>query len=398
MTLRPFFAAIAATCLALPVSTALAQDAAVPTVVLISGDLPELHYLPTSLDIEYMQVQGAYTPVPANYAGVVGGAIGGALANAIARQEAKIYAQQRADAELEPLTRHLDPAALEALLKDAFTEALAAEGMDTQALLFSGRQAADASVFQRLPAAKKARRFIVVQTGTIGDGLVDMPLALHDSHRQLRLAVKFDMTDGRIDRRRQGVVRDIAVYSDLMPVVDGVNSLDALVLDDQARVREALRIAVKDAVALAFADHDTPKVGKDDVVGAVTEIGLTEFEGKLVSEANGRALIWTRDDTLVSIPAAQLVTGAELVAAREEETLRRAMIEGERKRLAAEAEGDTSPDAAPSDAEANTTEASEATGEAEAAGPAEATAEADAAASADAPAEADAAPETEAKR
>ena len=80
--------------------------------------------------------------------------------------------------------------------------------------------------------------------------------------------------------------------------------------------------AIATAIGLSTVEREFPKVGKDDEVGVVNDLGLTEFRGALLEEKEGRALIWTGNDSLVSIPSDRVVTGDTLVAARLEQATR----------------------------------------------------------------------------
>jgi hypothetical protein len=325
MNHRQLLAAAAAGCLSLFLSTALAAKTGgpgTPTVVLVDSKLGDLHYLPLSAETIHVDTS-FYQPYAANYADVVGGALGGALAASIIREQAAVAAQQRADATLFDLTEPLGEKGLNLILRDAFDEALAAHGMDQQALVFSGRAVPNEKMLPRIPAARKAETFVLVRVGERTKGLVDLPVAMHDSLRQFRLGVGIEILEGDFERPRRVARRDVTVYTDVMDFAEGEDPLAALGANEQARLRAELGRAVTTAVALVLAKRDLPKVGKDDEVGALNAVGMTEFKGVLVEEADGRALIWTRDDSLVSIPAQQVLTGEALVAARAEEANRR---------------------------------------------------------------------------
>lgn len=326
MILRYLAVAAATLCLALPLAAAHAEttsETAIPTVVLVDGDLTTLRYLPLYLDVAHTPAPNVMTAPQMGYAGAAGGAIGGLVAGALINYEAKILAQQQADTTLLSLVEPLGEDGMQPLLRRAFEDALAEHGMDPLAVAFSGHRTPETKTFERMPAARKARRFLMVRNGAVADGTVKLPLALHDTKRQLRLAIRLEMLEGKLQRHRLVLNRDVAVYSDLLPLAEGEEPLDVLGADEQARFRQTLGRAVSDAMALALSDRSFPKVGKGDVIGALSELGLTEFEGVLIEEKAGRALVWTRDDTLVSIPAAQLLTGDALVAARVQESTRR---------------------------------------------------------------------------
>jgi hypothetical protein len=328
MTLKFFAAAIAAACLALPHSAAAADeptDAGIPTVVLVGGELTTLRYLPIGGNAPYLSVNDIYRPQPSGYSygHIAGDALGGAIAGAIINYDIQVRAQKQADEQLLPLTEKLGESGLESLLRQAFADALAAQGMDQKALAFTGDDTPDARMLARLPAARKAQRFLLVRSGNLANQMVKVPLAMHDSKRQFRLAIEVDLLEGRLQRHRLALSRDVAVYTDPIAVAEGEDPLSALAADDFAKLEAALGEAVSDALAIALVERKFPKVPKGERVGALSEVGLVEFEAVLLGHSDGRAVLWTRDDTVVSIPAAEVLTGDALVAAREIESARR---------------------------------------------------------------------------
>jgi hypothetical protein len=326
MKLRQPLATVVAGCLclvSLAASAKPAADAGVPTVVLMDRDLENLHYLPPVKKNTYVSARDVYVPPANTYADALGGALGAAIGSSIANEMAAIAAQRRADAALDDLILPLGENGLRPLLRQAMEEALATQGMDLHALVSAGQAAPSAKMFPRIAASRNAEKFMVLRNGALSKGYVDLPLAMHDSMRQLRLALAIDVLEGDHEKQRRVATRDVAIYTDVMDFAEDEAPLAALGADEQARLRRELGQALTIATGLVLADHKLPKVGKDDAVGALSSIGLTEFQGVLVEEKDGRALIWTRGDTLVSIPADEVLTGEALVAAREDEALRR---------------------------------------------------------------------------
>jgi hypothetical protein len=347
-------AALFAACLTLPFGLAQAQEAkGVPTVVLVDQSLADLHYLAPKLDVRYIRATDVYIPqTDYSTAGIVGGALGASLGAAIANAEARKAAQRQADKVLDPMMEPMGKSGLQGPLRQALAEALPVHGMDQTTLLFTGGAKLDHRQFARIPAAKTAERLVLVgYSGDLND-LLMMPVAMHDSLRQLRLALDIEVREGNAQRNRRLFKRDVTWFSQPLAVPEGAEPLDVLGADGQAGLRREIAAAVAATLAMAHEEREFPDVDKDAELGVVNELGLTEFEGVLLDQSQGRALIWTRGGSYVSIPAAQVVTGTDLVAARETETARRsppdaAAKDGEAADAAGKADAAAAPEAAP---------------------------------------------------
>ncbi|MBW8311049.1 MAG: hypothetical protein K0M64_03350 [Rhizobium sp.] len=323
MRKNPLVAGLAGA-LVLVSSLAMANE---PAVVLATNELPVLHRIqgepgewpeveiPPHL-LQPMQGYGS--------AGIVGGALGGAIGAAIVAEQIIVARQQAHDLTLAPLTDTLDKAALESMLRDSFRAALAGLTLEQQALAYFSESRPDPDLLKRLKAARSVENFVLVGSINIDGERVDLPLALDPGMRQLRLALDIELRSGTYDRNRRESRRDVIVYNPASAPAEFDDLLAALAADDHARLRAEIDLAVRNALRLAAMDRDMPKVRKDDVIGALGEFGLTEFNGALLSHEDGQALVWTRDEALVLIPATEILTGEALVAAREAEARRKA--------------------------------------------------------------------------
>lgn len=304
-------------------------NANAPTVVLVTDDLPEFHVMQAEKGSEfYVETpQVAYQPV---IAGVdpISMAIGGAIGMAAVRHQAAIDAQKRTDERVKPLTENLDEQALQALLRKSIGQALAGQEMNQTALAYFAESRPDPKLLMRLKAARSAERFVLVGNGSAAKEIINMPLIFDPSLRQLRLSLDIELREGKHDRSRRVARRDVTVFTTPADFAEGEDPLQAWAADDHARLRAVVDHAVAEAFALATSDRDLPKVPRDAAIGTLSTQGFDEFEAVLVSHEAGRALLWTRDDTLVSIPADEVVTGEALVAARAAEEVRKAGLDG----------------------------------------------------------------------
>lgn len=298
------------------------------TVVLATDALTELHRIQGDKGSRH-RVELPYVPMPPahTHADIIGGALGGALAASMIQRQMEIDAQRAVDATLAPLTDPLGDKGLGSMLSDSVSRALAANGMDQRAFAFFPQAKADPELFMRLPAAKGARRFVMLGNGNAASGPVRMPMSLDPSLRQLRLAVDIEVREGERDRSSRVARRDVVVYSVPLALADGEDAMKVLAADNHARLRAELDLAVATALALALEDRNLPRqVEKGSAIGVASELGLVEFEAVLLEHVSGRALLWTRDKSLVSIPARDVLTGEALVAARAEEQAREAAL------------------------------------------------------------------------
>lgn len=318
-------AALVAACFALPLAQAHGQEAKpVPTVVLVDQSLTDLNYLAPNMEIRYMRAGDVALPqTDYSTAGMVGGALGAAIGTAIVNAEMRKSAQRQANMMLAPVVEPLGKTGLQDPLRHAFAAALPRYGMEQKAMVFTGGAKLDRRHFARIPAAQDAERFVLVGYGEAAKDILMMPVALHDTQRQLRLALDIEVREGSAARNSRVLKRDITYYSQPLPLPEGARPLDVLAADDQAALRRELADAVAATLALAYQEREFPDVGKGAEIGVVTELGLTEFEGVLLEETQGRMLLWTRSGSYVSMPSGQVLTGEALIAARETETQRR---------------------------------------------------------------------------
>lgn len=312
MTIRLRLAA-ALFCLAF--GTAAAET---PTVVLVTGDMGNLHLLqpgaPFDIDSSYINNM---MPRPGNMTDVVSGAFGAAIAAGIMEEIIARDAQKQADLRLAPLLESLGDDGLQKLVRRAFSESVAEHGMQQQALAYFSEAKANPKLLSRLRNARSAERFLFVGNGKVAQGYVRLPLTINAHLDQFRLALDIELREGSHDRSRRLVKRDVLVYTTPMALAEGTDPLDELARDTRARLQAELQEGVRLAVTAALDDHALPEIKKGDRVGVVTRKGLVEFEGALVAHGEGRALVWTRFDVLVSVPADEVVTGEALDAARE---------------------------------------------------------------------------------
>lgn len=298
------------------------------TAVLATDDLAELHRIQGDKGSR-RRVELPYMPAPQTYssADIIGNAIGGAVAASMIQRQMEIDAQRAVDATLAPLTGPLGDAGLGAMLSDSVSRALAANGMDQRTFVFFPQTKAEPELFMRLPAARGARRFVILGNGNAAKGPISLPISLDPSLRQLRLAVDIELREGERDRNFRVARRDLVVYSAPLALAEGEDPMQILAADNHARLRAELDLAVATAFALALEKRELPRsVEKGAAVGVASELGLVEFEAVLLEHASGRALLWTRDKSLVSIPAREVLTGDALVAARAEEEAREAAL------------------------------------------------------------------------
>lgn len=305
-------------------------NANAPTVVLVTDELPEFHVMQAEKGSEfYVETpQIAYQPV---IAGVdpISMAIGGAIGMAAVRHQAAIDAQKRTDERIKPLTENLDEQALQAMLRKSIGQALAGHEMDQTALAYFAEARPDPKLLMRLKAARGAERFVLVGNGSAAREIISMPLTFDPSLRQLRLSLDIELREGKHDRNRRVARRDVTVFTTPVDFAEGEDPLQAWAADDHARLRAVVDSAVAEAFTLALSDRELPrKVARDAAIGTQGELGFKEFQAVLVSHEAGRALLWTRDDTLVSIPADEVLTGEALVAARAAEEVRIAGLDG----------------------------------------------------------------------
>ena len=349
-------AALTLAILLLPTAPAFANqdpaaDPGIPTVVLIDQSLAVLNYLSPSMSGPYQRVDTSHIPAAYNYSAssVIGAGLGGMIAETKMREDAQLAANLAVKDLVEPLGK----TGLQTPVRQAFRDALPQHGMASTAVLFTGGLKLDRKQFARIPAAKQSERFMLVGVGEEAVDIMSTPVAMDVSLRQMRLALDIEIREGRFDRSQLVSRRDVVYYGPPLPEPETGDTLDLLAADGHARFRAELTAAVAASLALATADSETPDVGKDDVVGVVNELGLMEFPGVLLGDEDGRALIWTRRESLLSVPFDKIVQGEDLVAARLAEAKRSKpgdVISTE----AVEAMGgtDTAPDAAPAEPEA----------------------------------------------
>lgn len=317
-------ATLAVACFALPLGPSHARETqAIPTAVLVDQSLTDLHYLAPKSDIRYMRAGDVVVPqTDFSTGGIVGGALGAAIGTALVNAEMRKSAQRQANMMLTPVVEPLGKTGLQGPLRQAFAAALPRHGMEQATLVFTGGAKLDRKHFVRMPAAQDAGRFVLVGYGEGAKDILMMPVALHDSQRQLRLALDIEVREGSAARNSRVLKRDVIYYSQTLPLPEGARPLDVLAADDQAALRRELADAVAATLAMVHQEREFPDVGKDAEIGVVTDLGLTEFEGVLLEETQGRMLLWTRGGSYVSIPSGQVITGEALVAARETETER----------------------------------------------------------------------------
>lgn len=319
-------AALAVACFVLPLGPSHAEEAkAIPTAVLVDQSLTDLHFLGPKMDIRYMRATDVQHLQPVDYstAGIVGGALGASIATAMINAEMRKSAQLQANRMLAPLVDPLGKTGLQGPLRQSFADALPRHGMALDTLVFTGGAKLDRKHFVRMRGAEDAERFVLVGYGEGAKDTLMMPVAMHDTQRQLRLALDIEVREGSAARNSRVLKRDVTYYSPTLPLPEGARPLDVLAADDQALLRRELANAVAATLAMVHQEREFPDVDKDAAIGVVTDLGLTEFEGVLLEEAQGRMLIWTRGGSYVSIPSGQVITGDALVAARETETERR---------------------------------------------------------------------------
>lgn len=289
--------------------TAAGSRAAEPTVVLATQDLGILHRVQGS----YSHSRSFYQPYYADPASMLGASIG----VAIGEQHLAIVAQKKHNESLLPLTEPLGDKGLRSIVRTAIADALAENDMDARSFAYFAESKADLKMLKRMRAPSEASRFVFVENGRFANGVMMMPLAMPPHLRQLRLSVEVEVREGKPDRNRRVAKRDILYFSTPSELEDEAQLLEALASDEHAALRQEVGEAFREAISLALSDRELPDVSREDRIGAVSPAGLSEFNGVLLEHSDGRALIWTRGDSLVSVPAERVVTGAELDSARE---------------------------------------------------------------------------------
>ncbi|MBW8311048.1 MAG: hypothetical protein K0M64_03345 [Rhizobium sp.] len=314
MTMRLRLAA-ALSCLALAAGSAAAEK---PAVVLVTGDMASLHLLQPDAPF---QIDGTFAnqflPSPTSMDAVIGAAFGSAIATGMIEEIIARDAQKQADLRLAPLQESLGKDGLQRLVRRAFSESLAEHGMRQQALAYFSEAKASPKLLSRLRAARSAERFLLVGNGKAAQGYVRLPLTINPYFDHFRLALDIELREGSHDRSRRLSKRDVLVFTTPLALAEGSDPLGELARDANARLQAELQEGVRIALAAALEEQALPYVGKDDRVGVITRKGLLEFQGALVSHAEGRALLWTRYEVLVSVPADEVVTGSALDAARD---------------------------------------------------------------------------------
>lgn len=285
------------------------SQAAEPTVVLVTQDLATLHRVQGS----YSYSRSFYQPYYSDTASMLGVSIG----TAIGEQHLAIVAQKKHNETLLPLTETLGDKGLRSIVRLAINEALAENEMDVRSLAFFAESKADERMLKRMKVPREASRFVFVENGRFANGVMMMPLAMPPHLRQLRLSVDIEVREGKPDRSRRVAKRDIVYFSTPSALEDEGQLLEALASDEHAALRKEVGDAFREAISLALSDREFPDVSRDDRIGAMGPAGLSEFNGVLLEHTEGRALIWTRGGSLVSVPAERVITGAELDAARE---------------------------------------------------------------------------------
>lgn len=283
--------------------------AAEATVVLATQDLATLHRVQ---DGPYVS-NSSYHPYYTDPASILGASIG----VAIAEQHLAIVAQKKHNESLLPLTGPLGDKGLRSIVRTAISDALAENDMETRSFAYFAESKADEKMLKRMRVPREASRFVFVENGRFANGVMMMPLAMPPHLRQLRLSVDIEVREGKPDRNRRVAKRDIVYFSAPSELENEAQLLEALASDEHAALRQEVGDAFREAISLALSDREFPDVSRDDRIGAMGPAGLSEFNGVLLEHSEGRALIWTRGDSLVSVPAEQVVTGAELDAARE---------------------------------------------------------------------------------
>jgi len=375
MKFAALMAALVLLCPNVPQAREKATDEALATVVLLQRDLGGLHYMFAPGERPYVDTTTMYNHAAmqmpqATAANIAAGALGGAIGSLIATQMVLVDAQQQRDKVMQPLLDPLGEDGVEEMIRIAFAQALAGHGMQQRGLaVYQGASAPKEKMFERMRVAQEARRFLIVRNGQMTSDLVPTPVLLHHGQRQLRFAAELELREGKRGHTRLLAKRDVLVHTDPIQVPEGVDPLEALAADDHRLLREAINDAVRRAVDLAFADMDLPKPGKDAKVGVINELGLEVFPAAVIDVGEeGRARLWTRHKTLVSMPADSIVEGEELEAAIEAEEARQKAeseaVAGSAETEAADAEAAdageaVAEDAAPNGAESATEAPSE---------------------------------------
>jgi hypothetical protein len=306
---------------------AFAADEGLRTAVLVDQRFDTVHQISARpLELVYADMSAQMPGMGAipSSGNILADAVGFAIAGALVNAGADEAAQTRVDERLQDLNHEIGNDGMQPLLRGAFSDAFADVGLDQHAFAFVGGSQLDPEIFERIAAARGSERFVFVRAGRLGNGAFPMPVAMHDTQRQLRVALEIEVRGGTVKRNTRLSRRDVTWFSDALPVSADRRSLDLWIDDDLARLRAEVDRAIAGAVALTTQDREPPEVAKDAVIGVVGEVGLEEFNGVVLENIDGRALIWTRDGSLVSIPCQRIVAGDELVAARSVEEQRRA--------------------------------------------------------------------------
>jgi hypothetical protein len=234
---------------------------------------------------------------------LMGGLVGAFIGNLMAAQAQIEAAQEGADKTIAPLLQPLAGPGVNGLLRKGLNESLQAHGMTLTGQVFSGKSEATPELFSRIPGATRNARWIIVKKGQEAGGQYGIPLGLSDDLRHVRVALKVETWDGADRRPRLATFQDVLYYSDPLPESPSHLAMAALEKDGQALLRAKVSSAVADAMTLALAGSEhAPDVGRDDHVDVVNSTGAYRVPGRLLSNADGRAVILTKGGTLVSMP------------------------------------------------------------------------------------------------
>lgn len=302
--------AAALACLAF--STGIAQ-ANVPTVVLVTRDMTHLNLMqPNGTAALARFTVNPGLPPPSTYWDVAANTLATAVAGAVISEIMTRDAQAQANKLITPLLESLDDGALEPMIRRAFSSALAERGMDQRALAFFDENSPSPALLSRLRQAREGERFLLVGNGLPAQDYVRLPLTLGHRLDHLRLSLTIELREGRHDRNRRVTRRDVLVYTRRMPEAGDAQA--RLMADGHAVLREELELGVRLALAAALDPVELPKARRSDHVGVISNGVMAEFPAVLVSHRDGRALLWSSQDVLVSVPADQVVTGEALEA------------------------------------------------------------------------------------
>lgn len=309
--MKLFSRSLLAICLAASSSAAFCADEArsadtIRTAVMLEQSIAELHLI-TPLSYSPVFVQPYMDPALGSSA-LMGGLAGAFIGSLLAAQAQIEAAQIGADNTIAPLLKPLGTPGVNGLLRKGLTESLQAHGMTLTGQVFSGKSEATPALFSRIPGATRNARWIIVKKGQEAGGQYGIPLGISDDLRHIRVAFKVEVWDGADRRPRLSAFQDVLYYSDPLRETPSHIAMAALEKHDQALLRAKVSASVADAVNLALAGkEDAPDVDGDEHVDVVNGTGAYRVPGRLLSNADGRAVVLTKGGTLVSIPADMLL-------------------------------------------------------------------------------------------